>query len=193
MLRRAELFSFGMMPTNGRRIEQYLRAAQGEQTGRFWIPLIPADADAQLCKVSFRDGKAEVAWREVELLIVQRVIRDMHFSITAYHTTVDIEGDRRVVIQPLSAAFEDRARDNDFMFGCCRGESLAGRSGNFLGQVKQPMIFGLAWILSVEHFLQTNNLPAALGRASDPFDRFVDVGLLVLRAAHLHQGQLNHA
>jgi hypothetical protein len=41
--------------------------------------------------------------------------------------------------------------------------------------------------------LQTDDLPAAGGGLSDSLDRFVHIGLLVWRAAHLHQGQFDYS
>jgi hypothetical protein len=117
----------------------------------------------------------------------------VHLAIAADHTTINVESDRRIVVQPLRATFKDGTGHDHLVLGSRRRQTLAGRPRNLFGEFEASVIFALARIRRIEDFLQTDDLAACLGGLPDPFDRFVDVGLLVLSAAHLHQGQVYYA
>jgi hypothetical protein len=51
--------------------------------------------------------KAKVAWSEVKLLVVGRVIGDMHLPILAEYFSVGAENYRGVVIKPGGSFFEE--------------------------------------------------------------------------------------
>ena len=56
--------------------------------------------------------KAEVAGGEVVLLVIERIIGDVHLAIAAAERAVGVEDDGRVVVEPGGAALEDRADDD---------------------------------------------------------------------------------
>ena len=83
VLRRAELVFLRRMPADGGGIEEDLGALQRGEARAFGIPLVPADerADAAVRRV---DGlESEIAGREVELLVVERIVGDVHLAIDA--------------------------------------------------------------------------------------------------------------
>ena len=80
--RRTRAFSRGM-PADGRGIKQNVRAAQAGKPRAFRIPLVPADqhADAAVARVEI--GKAQIARREIEFLVVERIVGDVHLAVDA--------------------------------------------------------------------------------------------------------------
>ena len=111
-LGRAELGLLGRMPADRRGIEEDLRALQGRQPGGFGIPLVPADQRAHPAEPRRKGLEAQVAGREVVLLVVERVVGDVHLAIAAAEGAVGVEHHRRVVIDARRALLEDRA-DHD--------------------------------------------------------------------------------
>ncbi len=80
-LGRAELGFLGRMPADRRGIEEDLRALEGREPGGLGIPLVPADQSAESGKRRVERLKAEVAGREVVLLVVERVVGDVHLAV----------------------------------------------------------------------------------------------------------------
>src|SRR5207248_6780405 len=81
MLRFSKFFFLARMPADCRWIKNNLRAVQGSQPRGFWIPLVPAHADADLAVRSVPGLESEIARREVKLFVIQRIIGNMHLAI----------------------------------------------------------------------------------------------------------------
>ena len=77
----AELFFFGGVPADGGGEEEDLGAAEGGEAGAFGIPLVPADQGADGALRGLRGFEAEVAGGEVELLVVEGVVGDVHLAV----------------------------------------------------------------------------------------------------------------
>ena len=82
-LGRAKLCFLGGVPADRRGIEQDLGALEGRQPGGFGIPLVPADEGADAGKRRVERLKTKVAGSEVILLVVERVVGNVHLAITA--------------------------------------------------------------------------------------------------------------
>src|ERR1019366_6784074 len=95
----AQLGFFARMPADGGGIEQNLRALQCRQARGFGIPLVPADQHADLAVAGWPGAETEVAWSEIELLVIERVVRDVHLAIDAQERAVGIDDRRRVVVE----------------------------------------------------------------------------------------------
>ena len=80
--------------------------------------------------------EAQVARREVELLVVERVVGDVHLAVEAQQRAVGVEDDGRVVIEPRRPPLEERADDHDAGLLRDLRERLGGRAGDRLGQVE---------------------------------------------------------
>ena len=91
---------------------EYSRRAGWTSRAPSGIPLVPADqhADAAVARVEI--GEAQIARREIELLVVERIVGDVHLAVDAQQRAVGVEHGGRVVIQPGGAALEER-RDDD--------------------------------------------------------------------------------
>src|SRR5271169_2373986 len=83
MLPLAQLRFLARMPADGGGVEENLRALQGGQARGLGIPLVPTDQHADLAIAGLPGAEAEVAWSEVELLVIERVVRDVHLAVDA--------------------------------------------------------------------------------------------------------------
>ena len=96
----------GVVADSGR-IDKYLRTSQRHESCGFGIPLIPANQYAQTPHTGIDRLESHVAGREVELLVVARVVGDVHLAILAGNGTVLFEYYRCVMIQACGATFEE--------------------------------------------------------------------------------------
>ena len=115
-LRRAVLRFFRRVPADGRGIEENVRAAQAGQARAFGIPLVPADQRGDAAEARVEAGKAEVAGREVELFVVERIVGDVHLAVDAGEAAVGVEDRGGVVVEAGGAALEERSDDDDAQF-----------------------------------------------------------------------------
>src|SRR5262249_50371910 len=187
MLRDAELGFFIRMPADGRRIEQYVRALQRRQARAFGIPLIPADQRAHAPMPGIKGPEAQIARRKVKLLVVERIIRNVHLAVDAPESTVDVENGGGVVVKPAGTALEDRGHDHDLVLARHRRQSFRGRTRDGLGQVEQSVVLALAEILSPKKLRQTDNLGAFLHGFPSFSNRATKVLLGIGRTRHLDQ------
>src|SRR3954469_14717975 len=106
MLCFAELLFFFRVPADGCRIKQDLRNAEGGAAGGFRIPLIPTDADADFPARRVPAFEAEVAGSEIEFLVVQRVVGNVHLAVFPEQFAVAIDDDGGVVVETSAALLE---------------------------------------------------------------------------------------
>ena len=97
-LRGAKLILFRRVPADSRGKEQHLGALQRGDARALGIPLVPADQSAHAASARIHSLKTEIAQREVVLLVVERIVGDMHLAIDAGNLSVGIQRDRSVVI-----------------------------------------------------------------------------------------------
>ena len=79
----AELGFFGGVPADGGGVEEGFGAHEGGDAGGFGVPLIPADEGADGAVAGLAGAEAEVAGGEVELLVVEGVVGDVHLAVEA--------------------------------------------------------------------------------------------------------------
>jgi len=75
--------SFQPVPADGSGTEEDFGALQRSQSSGFGIPLVPTDEHADLRVTGLPGAKAKVTGGEIELLAVQRVVRDVHLAVEA--------------------------------------------------------------------------------------------------------------
>ena len=92
---------------DGRRVDEHVSPLERHQASRLGVPLIPADHHPQPTDAGVDGMEAEVARREVELLVVGRVVGDVHLPVDARYRPVAFEDDGRVVIETGSAPLEE--------------------------------------------------------------------------------------
>ena len=187
MLRRAERLLLVRVPANRRGVEKHGRAPQRHQPRRLRIPLVPADERPDAPDARVESPKAEVARSEVELLVVGRIVRDVHLAIQAHHATVRVDDGGAVVIDAGGAALEDgRDHRHLLLFGDA-AQGVRGGTGHGLSQVKPGCVFALAEVLRTEKLRQADNPGARTRRLPNARHRLVQVLSGVGPRGHLHQ------
>ena len=187
MLGRAEFLLLRRMPADGRRIKNDFRATQRSQSRRFRIPLVPANADADLPVRGWPGLESEIARREIKFLVIKRVVRDVHLAILAEQFSIGIEDDGCIVINTGAAFLEKRCDNHDAELACELTESSCRSSGNFLGQRKICVIFGLTKILRPEKFRQANDLRALFRCVANESNGAPEIIFGVRAASHLYE------
>src|SRR5262245_5775320 len=96
------------VPANRSRVKENARAAKRGESRAFGVPLIPADQRADPANRRVKALKTEIARGEVELLVVSRIVRDVHLAIESGHLSLCVDDCRAVVVEAGRSAFEDR-------------------------------------------------------------------------------------
>ena len=110
-------FFFGM-PADCSWIKEHLRALERSQPSAFGVPLVPTNQHANFAITCLPCPKTEIARREVELLIIERIVRDMHFAVNAQQRTVRVDHGGRIVVNAGRALLENRDDHDDRMRLC---------------------------------------------------------------------------
>src|ERR1043165_3359695 len=97
---------FARVPADRRGIEQDGGALQGGETRAFGIPLIPADQRADASHAGVERAKSQIAGREVELLVVRRVVGNVHLAVHPQEPAVRVDHRGAVMVQPRRAPLE---------------------------------------------------------------------------------------
>ena len=168
-------------------IEDRLGAGHRRQPGGFGIPLIPADErpDGELRRRHAHE--AGVAGGEIKLLVVVRVIGDVHLPVEPGLRAIGIEDHRGVVEEAGRAALEDARHDDDTMRLRGSGDALGERPGHDLRLREPPMLLCLAGILPGEQLLEADDVGPETRRLGDPGQGLRDIRLAVGGAARLDQ------
>jgi hypothetical protein len=124
-LRRAELVLLRRVPADGCGIEQHFGALQRREPRAFGIPLVPADERADAAGGCVDCLKAEIAGREVILLVIKRIVGDVHLAVDAGDLAVGVKRDGSVVVKAGCSALKERGNDGSV--------GLAGNLGEFGG------------------------------------------------------------
>ena len=94
------------MPTDSGREKQKLRPLHGGETRGLGVPLIPANQHADFAEAGVPRAEPKVARCEIEFFVIQRVVRDVHFSINAKQRSVGIDDCCGIVIHAGAAFFK---------------------------------------------------------------------------------------
>ena len=181
-------FSAGV-PADGGGVKKHLRAAQGGEPGGLGIPLIPADADADGGMPRVPGEEAEIAGREVEFLVKERVIRDVHLPVAAQQFPAGIENGGGIVIDARRAPLEERGDDNRAGLAGDLRQRLGGRPGNFLRQREVFVILDLAEVLGAEQLRQADDIRSLARGLPHHLAGAPEILLRLRAAAHLHDAE----
>ena len=143
-------------------------------------------------------GPWEVCWAwkprspggEVELLVVEGVVGDVHLAVLGGEGAVGFQDGYGVVVEAGGAALEE-AGDDDyfFFFGDC-GQRLGRGAGDGLGGVEEGVLFALAEVLGAEEFGEADDVGSGAGCVAGEGDGFGEVLGGVYGAGHLDEGDL---
>src|SRR6185437_6093010 len=151
------------------------------------IPLVPADKRADAAEASIGGLKAEIAGREVILLVVERIVGDVHLAVKAGDGPIGTEGHSRVVVKACRATLKERCNDGDASPTGHGGQLFRGWTGDGFGEVEETEIFTLAEVLGAKEFGQADDVRTLCGGMANAVDGGGEVGLGVSAHAHLDE------
>jgi len=183
----AELGFFERMPADACGIENDLRALKRGEARTFRIPLVPANLNADASVGGIEIGEAKIAWREIELFVIEGIVGDVHFAVFAEERAIGVEDGARVVVNAGGAALEERSDEDHFSFFCDFCEGVGRGTRDWFGEIEKIRVFGAAKIFAAKKFVHTDDLRAARGGFADFLDGSREVFFCILRAAHLHK------
>src|SRR5262249_8786396 len=96
------------MPADCRRIEENRGPLESGQASALRKPLIPAHQDTDPTKPRIENPKPEISRREIILLVVKRVVRNVHFAIEPEQAAVGIEHHGSIMVDPRRAPLKER-------------------------------------------------------------------------------------
>ena len=106
------LFCVAGSIADGSGIDEDLCPLKGHQARCLRIPLIPAHHHTQSTYTGVDGVEAEIAWGEVELLVVGRIIGDVHLAIDACDGTIFLKDHGSVVVEPCCTTLKERGDDH---------------------------------------------------------------------------------
>ncbi len=138
--RRTRFFSLGM-PADGGGVEENLARpaarSAARPSGYHWSQQMQ---HADLAVPRLPRSKAEVAGREIELLVEERIVRDVHLAILAEQRAVGVDDRGGVVVEARRALLEERGDDDDAVLlrelaetPRCSGRESARRARSICG------------------------------------------------------------
>jgi hypothetical protein len=105
-----------------------------------------------------------VAGCEIKLLVIERIIRDVHLAIDTRQRPIRVDHDGGVVVQAGRTPLEKRRDDDDV--GRFREllKRLGRWTGDGLGELKEAVILRLTEVLGAKELLRADDLRAGFGR-----------------------------
>src|SRR5882672_7462301 len=185
-LRRAVLGLLARVPADRRGIAQQVRALQRGEPGGLRIPLVPAHERPDRSHAGVEGAEAQIARREIELLVIGRVVGDVHLAVDPLQRAVGLDDRRRVVVQPRRATLEQRRDHHDARRARDLAERLGTGAGDWLGQIEERVIFALADVQRAEQLGETNQRCALRGGGL----HLGEVRRRLGGHAHLYEGDL---
>ena len=189
-LRRVDGLALVELPADGRRVEEDVRAQQRRRARRFGEPLVPADEHAELARRRGVDLEAEIPGREVELLVVEGIVRDVHLAVAAHELTLLVEDDGGVVVEAGRAALEERDDEGDAELGGLLRERLGRGPRDRLRPIEAPRVLALAEVVGPEELRQTHDLGPPPRRVRDPVHGASEIARGIRLAAHLDEAHV---
>src|SRR5215472_3765255 len=188
MLSHSRLRFFRRMPADCRRIKQNLGALQRGEPRALGIPLIPTDQRSQFARAGLERAEAEISGSEIELFVIEGVVRDVHLAVETAERSVFIEDGCRIVVHARGAFFKEGCNQDNSIFAGCSGQCFATRARDRFGKIEERVVFTLAKILGLEKFRQTDDLRASSRGVGDAAERLFEILLWLRAARHLDQG-----
>src|SRR5258706_11160151 len=175
------------MPADGRGIKKGFSPEEARDAGSLRVPLIPADQNADVGIAGFPDAESagalvipvvcdvRVARSEVELLVEEGIVRDVHLAVRAEESAVGVDHGSGVAIDTGGLALEDWYDNYHLELARQLLHALHCRTIDRLGQIEALVLLGFAEVRRVEQLLEADDLRALLGRFADSGLGTVDV------------------
>ena len=155
----------GTLITDGCGIDEQIGSLQGHEPCSLGVPLVPAYLYTQEAHAGGNGMEAKVAGSEVELLIVSRVIGDVHLTVTACHGSVLLKDDSRVVVKACCAFLEQTGHQHHSVFPSQGSIEVRGRAGDGDSQLEVVGALHLAEVEAVMQFLQHHQFGSHLSHS----------------------------
>src|SRR5687768_12093032 len=107
-LRISVLLFLGGVPADGSGIKEYLGAGKSCQARSLRIPLIPANQNADAPVMGVPGPKSQISRREVKLLVIERIVRDVHLAVFPEISSVGVQNGSGIVIDAGCSPFKQR-------------------------------------------------------------------------------------
>src|SRR5947207_242539 len=131
------------MPADGGGVEEDFSALERRKSCAFGIPLIPANQHADLSVLGLPASEARVTRREVEFLVIKRIVRDVHLAVDALERSVRIDDRRRIVVEAARALLKERGDDDRVVLFGDLAEGIGAWAGDGLGELEEAVILHL--------------------------------------------------
>src|SRR5262249_52107030 len=148
-------------PAARRRIEEDPRPAERGEPRRFGKPLIPADQRTDASRLGVEAAEADVARREVVLLVVERIVGDVHLAVAAGDGSVGVDEHRGVVKHAFGALLEQTGDHHDPARLGDATQRFGAWPGDRLRQIERRGVLALAEVLRAKQLLQADDARAA--------------------------------
>ncbi|OAV64160.1 hypothetical protein Barb6_03365 [Bacteroidales bacterium Barb6] len=138
--------------------------------------MIPADEDAEAAKRCSNRFKARVARREVELLVIGRVVGNVHFAVDAGKGAVFFDDNGGIVIKSGRTFLKEGQNEDNAQFTCQCAVGFRGRSGYGFRQIKHRRVFRLAEVERIVEFGEDDEFGSPAGTGTDGGIQPGDIG-----------------
>src|SRR6266567_1322826 len=155
-LRLAVFLFLGRMPTNGGRVEQNVGALEGGETRAFGIPLVPAHQRANRPDLGIERAKAQIARREVELLVIGGIVGDVHLAVDPLHLAGGVDHGGGVVVEAGRASLEQRRDHYDAVLLRNFSQRFRRRARYRFGQIEERVVLALGDVMRAEQLRKAN-------------------------------------
>ena len=181
------------MPANGSRIKQCQSPLQRCKTRTLWIPLIPADQRCNCTKLGLKRLETLITGRKVKLLVIGRIIGNVHLAVNTQATAVGIKNQNAIVVHPRCAALKKGRNQCHTMFpGKCAARLRCG-SIQRLRKIKQCRVLTLTKVTGRKQFREANHLCPFPRSLSGHIQCMKAVDSRIIPHGHLHQPKGKHA
>ena len=147
----AKLLLLAGMPADRGREEKGLRTLERSDPSAFRIPLIPANERPDGSRGGVLGQEPQVSRREVKLLVVKRVVGDMHLAIDRSDIVRRggsvVENRSGIVIKAGCAALKQACNQHQAVLAHHFAEGRGGWPWNRFGRGEECVIFALAEVL----------------------------------------------
>ena len=165
----------GTFPANSRGIDKQICTTKGHQSSGLRVPLIPANQYAKTTHGGRYGPEVEVAGREVELLVVRRIVRDVHFAVPPCYRSVFFDHDGRIVVNPRCTTLKERQHEHHTTRTSYLAKVRGRGSGDRFSHVEDGGVLRLTEIEAVVQLLKHHELGTFGGTRPDSVRKAGDV------------------
>ena len=183
----------GMLPTDGGGIDKQIRTTKGHQSSGLRVPLIPANQYAKTTHGGRYGPEVEVAGREVELLVVRRIVRDVHFAVPPCYRSVFFDHDGRIVVNPRCTTLKERQHEHHTTRTSYLAKVRGRGSGDRFSHVEDGGVLRLTEIEAVVQLLKHHELGTFSGTRPDSVRKAGDVVGRVGRVMLLNESNFHRS